>query len=160
MKNNMKLNFRNLSGSRESSEDNIKTNQDLNYSKDPLDVHFIEVESNPSLGNTEQSRRSRLAKMESSNDDIGDFKPKSSASSHHSFQSSESAESSSCESDTHPEDEAMNFMENFYNQNYSHYELLKCKDYSKQKIWNIEYDETHDLVYIFVAKIERDNTKK
>ena len=46
-------------------------------------------------------------------------------------------------------------MENYYNSNYRKYDIYLSKNFFQERVWNIFYDETYDLVYIFIAKIEQ-----
>ena len=46
-------------------------------------------------------------------------------------------------------------MEHFYNQNYTNYKVCEIDKFHEEKVWNVEYDEVFDLLYIFVAKIRR-----
>jgi len=48
-------------------------------------------------------------------------------------------------------------MESFYNHNFTSRQIMKSTDYCNQKVWNIHYDEHIDIVYVFMAKIERTN---
>ena len=67
--------------------------------------------------------------------------------------------SNSSSSEDDPEIEALNYIEKFYDRNYRCYELMKEKDYTNMKVWNVFYDEIYDLAYIFVANYNRKKKK-
>jgi len=64
---------------------------------------------------------------------------------------------SSSDSDDDPENEAFNYMESFYQLNYSCHEIINSKDYCDKKVWNIHYDDNYDIIYVFFATLQRNN---
>jgi len=44
-------------------------------------------------------------------------------------------------------------MEDYYNANYQNHKVATIDDFINEKVWNVIYDESNDLVYVFVAKI-------
>ena len=55
------------------------------------------------------------------------------------------------------ENQALNYIEIFYDRNYKSRELMVSKAYGDTRIWNIVYDDIYDFGYVFVAKFERQN---
>jgi len=52
-------------------------------------------------------------------------------------------------------------MEKFYDLNYHNFQICEIENYHEEKVWNIQYDDVFDLLYVFVAKIKRlDGDKK
>ena len=80
-----------------------------------------------------------------------------------SAQKSKSEDQQSCHSCSHSseeadeENEAFDFMENFYKRNYNYHEIMQTNDYCGKKVWNVHYDDIHDIVYVFIANLERSN---
>jgi hypothetical protein len=70
---------------------------------------------------------------------------------------------SSCHSCSHSseeadqENEAFQFMENFYERNYHCHQIMETNDYCDKKVWNVHYDEIQDTVYVFIATLKRSN---
>ena len=51
-------------------------------------------------------------------------------------------------------------MKNFYDRHYNKFEISTIPDITSQRVWNIYFDETNDLIYVFVAKIKQTKSKK
>ena len=50
--------------------------------------------------------------------------------------------------------------EDFYNKNYQDYDVFTENDYITSKVWNLTYDNTYDMIYIFMATIRYVEGKK
>lgn len=72
-----------------------------------------------------------------------------------SMKSSESSSSSSSDDrdQINPEEIIGRNLEKYYDYNYFHYEVQKDTDYINNQVWNLHYDSTYDIIYVFVAKI-------
>jgi hypothetical protein len=54
----------------------------------------------------------------------------------------------------------LNFIESFYKNNFLQQEILKTKDYIDQQVWNVEFDKTQDIAYVFMAILKRQNKRE
>ena len=43
---------------------------------------------------------------------------------------------------------------NFYDQNYFAYEMCVLDDPILQRVWNIQFDKTNDIVFLMLARVE------
>ena len=46
-------------------------------------------------------------------------------------------------------------MGHYYNKNYKTHQVNTIRNIYQQKVWNVQYDDTYDYVYIMVAKINQ-----
>ena len=80
------------------------------------------------------------------------------------FHSIESSVSDSFDSDSNsdiaaldnvdPEQQIMDHIEKYYNDNYNAFDVSIEKDYVHNRVWQMHFDEMHDMVYIVMAKIK------
>ena len=73
---------------------------------------------------------------------------------HHSHASSSSDEIEKKVVDLTPEMEIHQKLEEYYDKAYFNYQVCNLEDHIQQKVWSIHYDETYDLIFIFLGKIE------
>jgi hypothetical protein len=45
-------------------------------------------------------------------------------------------------------------MSEFYDKNFVNYKMFNEKDYIKNAVWDVHYDNNFDLVYIFYAELQ------
>jgi len=44
-------------------------------------------------------------------------------------------------------------MEEFYNDNFSNYLIGELSDVIHERVWNVYFDKTYDMIYVFVARL-------
>ena len=64
------------------------------------------------------------------------------------------SEHEDCDFQQDPEGEVLQKMEEYYDKNFTKYEVYTGKNFFQERVWNVFYDEIHDLVYIYIANIE------
>jgi hypothetical protein len=52
-----------------------------------------------------------------------------------------------------PEENIHQYFQNFYENKYHDSEIHNIADYIHEKVWNLHFDENHDVFYLFKAKI-------
>ena len=45
-------------------------------------------------------------------------------------------------------------LEEFYTLNFKNYEISQIKDYIHKRVWNIQFDQTNDHLYAFIAELK------
>ena len=53
-----------------------------------------------------------------------------------------------------PEQQILEHIEKYYEENYSVFDVLNQRDYVNNKVWSVHFDELHDLVYVVMANIK------
>ena len=82
----------------------------------------------------------------------------SSSNSGSSMKQSISEKSSNCSSescdDQNAEENIHHQLEKFYDDNYFYYEVNKIEDHVHQNVWSIDFDQTFDFLYLFLASFK------
>jgi hypothetical protein len=58
------------------------------------------------------------------------------------------------------EKDALKFLEKFYDSNFKAHKIMKTRDYTTQKVWNVFFDKIYDIAYVSLATIKRTNKRE